>query len=151
MWIVLSFVSCFLSAVAAVYRKSGIKGQNPFWYGAISLTISTITIFIIGIITGDNGNLLSMPQYIFNLTIISGIIQGLSWLTYMFAIYYIDVSKVAALDKCNIVATMIFREIRNMGQKSADEVMVKLFLYTYDNMAQEKKKGYLNRVREMNA
>ncbi len=46
MWIVLSFVSCFLSAVAAVYRKSGIKGQNPFWYGAISLTISTITIFI---------------------------------------------------------------------------------------------------------
>jgi transporter family protein len=94
--------------VAAVYRKSGIKGQNPFWYGAISLTISTITIFIIGIITGDNGNLLSMPQYIFNLTIISGIIQGLSWLTYMFAIYYIDVSKVAALDKCNIVATMIF-------------------------------------------
>ena len=75
MWIVLSFVSCFLSAVAAVYRKSGIKGQNPFWYGAISLTISTITIFIIGIITGDNGNLLFMPQYIFNLTIISGIIQ----------------------------------------------------------------------------
>lgn len=63
MWIVLSFVSCFLSAVAAVYRKSGIKGQNPFWYGAISLTISTITIFIIGIITGDNGNLLFMPQY----------------------------------------------------------------------------------------
>ena len=76
MWIVLSFVSCFLSAVAAVYRKSGIKGQNPFWYGAISLTISTITIFIIGIITGDNGNLLFMPQYIFNLTIISVLGSG---------------------------------------------------------------------------
>ena len=51
----------------------------------------------------------------------------------------------------NIKGREDLREIRNMGQKSADEVMVKLFLYTYDNMAQEKKKGYLNRVREMNA
>ncbi len=57
MWIGLSFAACFISAVAAVYRKSGIEGQNPFWYGAI---------------------------------------------------YYIDVSIVAALDKFNIVATMLF-------------------------------------------
>ncbi|MCR4830606.1 EamA-like transporter family protein [Pseudobutyrivibrio sp. ACV-2] len=108
MWIVLSFVACFLSAVAAVYRKSGIEGQDPFWYGAISLTVTTITIFLIGIMTGNNGDLFSMPERVVDITLVSGIIQGLSWLTYMFAIYYIDVSKVAALDKFNIVATMLF-------------------------------------------
>ena len=50
----------------------------------------------------------------------------------------------------NIKGREDLQEIRNMGRKSADEVMVKLFLYTYDNIAQEKKKGYLNRVRELN-
>lgn len=108
MWIGLSFAACFISAVAAVYRKSGIEGQNPFWYGAISLSITTVTIFIIGYVIGDNRDLANMPDRTMCITLASGVIQGLSWLTYMLAIYYIDVSIVAALDKFNIVATMLF-------------------------------------------
>ncbi len=42
------------------------------------------------------------------------------------------------------------KKIRNMGQKSADEVMLKLFLYTYDNLSPEKKEKYLKRTKEMN-
>ncbi len=42
------------------------------------------------------------------------------------------------------------KKIRNMGQKSADEVMLKLFLYTYDNLSPDKKEKYLKRTKEMN-
>ena len=90
MWIGLSFAACFISAVAAVYRKSGIEGQNPFWYGAISLSITTVTIFIIGYVIGDNRDLANMPDRTMCITLASGVIQGLSWLTYMLAIYYIN-------------------------------------------------------------
>ena len=41
-------------------------------------------------------------------------------------------------------------KIRNMGKRSADEVMLKLFLFTYGNLEASKKKGYLTRVMEMN-
>ncbi len=40
--------------------------------------------------------------------------------------------------------------IRNMGKKSIYEVMAKLFLYTYDNLKPEKRKAYLEKVRNLN-
>ena len=43
-----------------------------------------------------------------------------------------------------------FRKIRNMGRKSANEVMLKLFLYTYDNLKPEKRKAYLAKVKSLN-
>ncbi len=43
-----------------------------------------------------------------------------------------------------------FNKIRNMGRKSANEVMLKLFLYTYDNLKPEKRKAYLEKVKSMN-
>ncbi len=50
----------------------------------------------------------------------------------------------------NIRGREDLQTIRNMGRKSADEVMIKLFLYTYDNLAPEGKKNYLDRVRQLN-
>ena len=41
-------------------------------------------------------------------------------------------------------------KLRNMGRKSADEFMLKLFLYTYESLEPEKQKAYLERVRSMN-
>ncbi len=41
-------------------------------------------------------------------------------------------------------------KIRNMGRKSANEIMMKLFLYTYVNLKPEKQQAYLDKVREMN-
>ncbi len=61
----------------------------------------------------------------------------------------------AGYDTINSVVTDIdrredFNKIRNMGRKSADEVMLKLFLYTYENLKPEKRKAYLEKVRSMN-
>ena len=39
--------------------------------------------------------------------------------------------------------------IRNMGKKNADEIMMKLFLYTYENLKPGKRKAYLDKVRSL--
>ena len=41
-------------------------------------------------------------------------------------------------------------KIRNLGRKSADEVMLRLFLYTYENLKPEKRKSYLEKIKAMN-
>ncbi len=41
--------------------------------------------------------------------------------------------------------------IRHMGRKSMYEVMVKLFLYTYENLKPQKKKSYLDMIVEINS
>lgn len=41
-------------------------------------------------------------------------------------------------------------KVRNMGRKSADEVMFKLFIYNYENLKPEKRNAYIKRVMELN-
>ena len=41
-------------------------------------------------------------------------------------------------------------KIRNCGRKSANEIMLKLFLYTYENLKPERQKAYLEKVRGLN-
>ena len=43
-----------------------------------------------------------------------------------------------------------FAKIRCCGRKSANEIMLKLFLYTYENLRPEKRNAYLAKVRKMN-
>ena len=41
-------------------------------------------------------------------------------------------------------------KIRNLGKKSGDEIMLRLFLYTYQNLKPEKRRAYLEKVKGMN-
>ncbi len=43
-----------------------------------------------------------------------------------------------------------FAKVRNMGRKSTNEFMLKLFLYTYENLKPEKRKAYLDKVKGLN-
>lgn len=61
----------------------------------------------------------------------------------------------AGYDSINSVVNDIdrredFAKIRNLGRKSANEIMLKLFLYTYENLKPEKRKAYLAKVKGMN-
>lgn len=40
--------------------------------------------------------------------------------------------------------------VRNLGRRSADEVMLKIFLYNYENLKPEKRKAYIAKIKEMN-
>lgn len=41
-------------------------------------------------------------------------------------------------------------KIRNLARRNADEIMLRLFLYTYQNLKPEKRKAYLKKTKEMN-
>lgn len=41
-------------------------------------------------------------------------------------------------------------QIRNLGKKSADEIMLNLFIFHYDTLNAEKQKTYMERVRILN-
>ena len=59
---------------------------------------------------------------------------------------YVTINSVveAISGKCDLM------KIRSMGKLSADEVMIRLFLYTYEHLSDDRKAGYLERVMEMN-
>ncbi len=42
-------------------------------------------------------------------------------------------------------------KIRNMGKKSLEEIMLKLFLFTYANLKPEDRGAYLSRIKRINA
>ena len=41
-------------------------------------------------------------------------------------------------------------KIKNMGKKSVEEIMLKLFLFTYANLKPEDRGAYLNRIKRLN-
>ena len=43
-----------------------------------------------------------------------------------------------------------FSMIRNVGRKSVNEIMVKLFLYTYRELPPQKRKAYIQKVKSLN-
>ena len=43
-----------------------------------------------------------------------------------------------------------FSKIRNLGRRSVGEVIMKLFICTYENLKPEKRKSYLEKVRSIN-
>ncbi len=42
-------------------------------------------------------------------------------------------------------------KIRNLGSKSAEEIMLKLFLFNYANLEPERRKIYLNKIKRVNS
>jgi len=42
-------------------------------------------------------------------------------------------------------------KIRNLGSKSAEEIMLKLFLFNYANLEPERRKTYLDKIKRVNS
>jgi len=42
-------------------------------------------------------------------------------------------------------------KLRNLGKGTADEILIKLFFYQFDNLPKERKKGYMKRLLELNS
>lgn len=44
----------------------------------------------------------------------------------------------------------LIRGVRNMGRKTAQEVMFKIFVYNYRNLPVDKRRAYADKIRELN-
>lgn len=106
MWVVLAFLSALFSGFSVIFQKQGMNGKT-MQISAMSNTAGLITMVITVCFSGSLAQIGSITGMSWLLTLASGIVQALSWITYFAALKDAQVSAMMALDKVNIVVSMI--------------------------------------------
>ena len=95
MWLFFAILSSIFAALTAIFAKVGIEGVNSY----LATAIRTVVVLLL------SWGMVSQKAWLF--LILSGLSTGASWLCYYKALQIGEVSKVAAVDKCSIVITMV--------------------------------------------
>ena len=106
MWVILAFLSALFSGFSVIFQKQGLNGKT-MQISAMSNTAGLITMVITVCLSGSLAQIGSITGMSWLLTLASGIVQALSWITYFAALKDAQVSAMMALDKVNIVVSMI--------------------------------------------
>lgn len=106
MWVILAFLSALFSGFSVIFQKQGMNGKT-MQISAMSNTAGLITMVITVCFSGSLAQIGSIAGMSWLLTLASGIVQALSWITYFAALKDAQVSAMMALDKVNIVVSMI--------------------------------------------
>lgn len=106
MWVILAFLSALFSGFSVIFQKQGMNGKT-MQISAMSNTAGLITMVITVCFSGSPAQIGSITGMSWLLTLASGIVQALSWITYFAALKDAQVSAMMALDKVNIVVSMI--------------------------------------------
>ena len=106
MWVILAFLSALFSGFSVIFQKQGMNGKT-MQISAMSNTAGLITMVITVCLSGSLAQIGSITGMSWLLTLASGIVQALSWITYFAALKDAQVSAMMALDKVNIVVSMI--------------------------------------------
>ena len=106
MWVILAFLSALFSGFSVIFQKQGMNGKT-MQISAMSNTAGLITMVITVCFSGSLAQIGSITGMSWLLTLASGIVQALSWITYFAALKDAQVSAMMALDKVNIVVSMI--------------------------------------------
>lgn len=106
MWVVLAFLSALFSGLSVVFHKQGMNGKT-MQISAMCNTAGLMTMVIAVLTGGSISQIALISEQSWILTISSGIVQALSWIAYFAALKEAKVSTMMALDKVNIVVSMI--------------------------------------------
>lgn len=106
MWVILAFLSALFSGFSVIFQKQGMNGKT-MQISAMSNTAGLITMVITVCFSGSLAQIGSITGMSWLLTLASGIVQALSWITYFAALKDAQVSAMMALDKVNIVVSMV--------------------------------------------
>lgn len=106
MWVILAFLSALFSGFSVIFQKQGMNGKT-MQISAMSNTAGLITMVITVCFSGSLAQIGSITGMSWLLTLASGLVQALSWITYFAALKDAQVSAMMALDKVNIVVSMI--------------------------------------------
>lgn len=111
MWIIYSILSAICAAIMSVTIKIGLKDLNPY----LSLTIRTLIVFVfcffLVVFSKTFKEIKTINGKTFIWLVIVSLATFLTWLFYFLAISKSSVTKVMALDKLSIVATVILSVI----------------------------------------
>lgn len=106
MWLFLALLAAVFSGLSSVFEKKGMTGK-PVQCSAVANTVGLAVMVLAVLLSGAFRQLPSVPVQSWLLTIISGIVQAFSWIAYFMALRAAQVSVVMALDKLNVVVTML--------------------------------------------
>ena len=107
MWIVLSVQAAFFSGISMILQKNGTKGEKLLQTSALNNTAILIVALVAVLASGSYVELAEMPARSWGLVVTSGFTQAASWVTFFAGLKYADVNVYMALDKVNIIVTML--------------------------------------------
>ena len=107
MWMIYAVLSAVFAAATSILAKLGLNGVNSNLATAIRTVVILAMAWGIVFYTGRQGELMALSRRNWAFLIASGVATGLSWLFYFKALQMGDASKVAPIDKCSIVFTML--------------------------------------------
>ena len=107
MWIVYAVLSAVCAAATSILAKLGLNGVNSDLATAIRTVVILLMAWGIVFYTGRQTELAALSRKNWVFLIASGVATGLSWLFYFKALQMGDASKVAPIDKCSIVFTLL--------------------------------------------
>ena len=119
MWLISAILSAVFAAATTILAKVGVEGVNSNLATAIRTMVVLIMAWLMVFLTnGHSQSSDGIMTAISHITprswlflILSGLATGASWLFYFHALKMGDVNKVAPIDKCSIVFTIIFAVI----------------------------------------
>lgn len=119
MWLIFAILSAVFAAATSIFAKIGIDEVDSNLATAIRTMVVVVMAWIVVFATHKIGHpseslfamISSISPRSWLFLILSGIATGASWLCYFYAIKTGDVSKVAPIDKCSLVLTIIFAVI----------------------------------------
>lgn len=107
MWLVLSVIVAFTSGASVIFQKRGLERPDVLHVSALCNIASFVAALIMVAINGSLWHIFELSHFSWMLAIISGVVQAFSWITFFIALKDADVNAMMALDKINIVTTML--------------------------------------------
>ncbi|MDR1464577.1 MAG: EamA family transporter [Oscillospiraceae bacterium] len=107
MWILYALLSALFAALTSILAKLGMQHMDSTLATAIRTVVVLVMAWGIVFLTGKQQGIPDIIRKSWLFLALSGAATGLSWLFYFKALQIGDVSKVAPIDKCSAVISMV--------------------------------------------
>ena len=121
-WLFYAAGSAIFASLTAILGKVGISGVDSNLGTAIRTGVVLVMAWVMVFVTGKQHTIREIPRRELVFLCLSGIATGASWLFYYRALQIGDTARVAAVDKCSIVLTMILAFLI-LGEKPAPKTV----------------------------
>lgn len=106
MWIAFALLSALFAALTSIFAKIGIENVNSNLATAVRTAVVLLMAWGIVFATGKQQQLADISTRSWLFLTLSGVMTGLSWLCYFYALQLGEASKVVPVDKFSVVITM---------------------------------------------
>ena len=107
MWVLFAFASALFAGLTAVLAKVGVRDVDANLATALRTVVVLAFSWLMVAVEGVWRPLGSISAQALLFLALSGLATGASWLAYFHALQLGEVSRVAAVDKCSTVLTML--------------------------------------------